>query len=277
MSDTNSPTYSAHYYFVDEAGDPTIYDRKGRVVVGQPGCSTFFALGTLEVGDRAALAADLESLRQELALIESVRRAPSFRKTMTAFHAKDDTDTVRTRVFERLANHDVRFFALVVDKRAHQLFVKGQNEGGTRFRYRPNSIYDSMTVRLFQDRLHKADVVDVRFARRGKSDRTAALYAAIEMARDRFEKKWKKVNDATIFVEAASPVQHPGLQAADYFLWALQRMFERGEDRYWEMIRHRVSLVVDADDRARRAYGEYYLKGSLRLATLLERKRVPGI
>lgn len=277
MSAEPSPSYSARYYFVDEAGDPIIYDRKGRVVVGRSGCSNFFALGTLQVGDREALAADLLALRAELARLDHVVRAPSFRKTLKAFHAKDDTEAVRARVFELLLAHDLRFFAVVADKRVHRLFVQGQNDDGTRYRYRPNDIYDSMTTRLFQDRLHKVDVVDIRFARRGKSDRTAALYKAIDTAKERFEKKWRRANDASIFVQAETPAEHAGLQAADYFLWALQRMFERGEDRYWEMIRNKASLVVDADDRSRNKYGEYYRNGSLRLATLRERKRVPGI
>ena len=44
----------------------------------------------------------------------------------------------------------------------------------------------------------------------------------------------------------------------DYFLWALQRLYERGEDRYLKYLWRHVRLVVDADDRRKRGYGVYY-------------------
>ena len=51
-----------------------------------------------------------------------------------------------------------------------------------------------------------------------------------------------------------------GLQAVDYFLWALQRAYERGEPRYLEYVWQRVSLVHDIDDTREKPYGEYYSK-----------------
>jgi len=38
-----------------------------------------------------------------------------------------------------------------------------------------------------------------------------------------------------------------GLQAVDYFLWAVQRFFERGEDRFIELIWPKVHWVHDLD------------------------------
>jgi hypothetical protein len=37
-----------HWYFVDESGDPTFYDRNGNLIVGQEGCSPIFILGFIE-------------------------------------------------------------------------------------------------------------------------------------------------------------------------------------------------------------------------------------
>jgi hypothetical protein len=36
------PRTGSTWYFVDESGDPTYYDRKGNLIVGQPGCSPIF-------------------------------------------------------------------------------------------------------------------------------------------------------------------------------------------------------------------------------------------
>lgn len=46
--------------------------------------------------------------------------------------------------------------------------------------------------------------------------------------------------------------------AIDYYLWALQRMYERGEARFFELLRSNYALVWDMDDTRRKAYGEYY-------------------
>jgi hypothetical protein len=47
MNDTDSQQVGPCNYFVDEAGDGTLFNRKKRVVVGQEGCSKFFILGVL--------------------------------------------------------------------------------------------------------------------------------------------------------------------------------------------------------------------------------------
>jgi hypothetical protein len=60
------PKSSIIHYFVDEAGDPTLFDRKGRIIVGNDGCSKYFILGKLDVDDPAALTAAMEGLRGEL-------------------------------------------------------------------------------------------------------------------------------------------------------------------------------------------------------------------
>ena len=70
--------------------------------------------------------------------------------------------------------------------------------------------------------------------------------------------------------------QAAGLQAADYFLWALQRLYERGEGRYWEYVWPSVSLVRDVDDTRRNDYGEYYSQKNPLTAALCQQKK-PGI
>jgi hypothetical protein len=63
---------------------------------------------------------------------------------------------------------------------------------------------------------------------------------------------------APIEVVAVTPPKAAGLQAADYFLWALQRLYERGEERYWQYVWASVRLIHDVDDTRQNRYGEYY-------------------
>ena len=49
------------YYFVDEAGDPMLFNRKKQVIVGIEGSSAYFILGKVDVDNPTAVAAERES------------------------------------------------------------------------------------------------------------------------------------------------------------------------------------------------------------------------
>ena len=66
-------------------------------------------------------------------------------------------------------------------------------------------------------------------------------------------------SDKPTHVLSLTPSEAAGLQAIDYFLWALQRLYERGEDRYFEFLREHFRLIMDFDDnRAGKRYGRWY-------------------
>ena len=51
----------------------------------------------------------------------------------------------------------------------------------------------------------------------------------------------------------------PLLNIADYFCWAVQRLFERGEIRYYNFLKDQISLVVDLyDSKNYPNSGNYY-------------------
>ena len=126
-----------------------------------------------------------------------------------------------------------------------------------------------MVRRLFKNLLHKDDGYEIYFSKRGKEDRTAALKLALEKARERFCKQWSVQSKAPMDVYPRSPAGCGGLQAADYFLWALQRFYERREDRYVDLLWPSYRLVHDLDDTRRARYGVYYTqKKPLTLAAL---------
>lgn len=271
---------SVRHYFVDEAGDAVLFNRKGRVMVGQPGCSKFFILGLLDVPEPAALGRDLDALRAGLLADPYFEDVPSMQagagKTALAFHAKDDLPEVRREVFALLRRHrDLRFFAVVRHKGKLLEYVRQRNERQAGYRYQANELYDYLVRRLFQDRLHKDDAYEITFARRGRSDRTAALREALQAARQAFAQKWDIFSEAPLRVMPSTPAASAGLQAADYFLWALQRMYERREERFLALLWPSFRLVRDLDDTRMARYGVYYTqKRPLTLAALDD---LPGI
>lgn len=121
MNDSGSATPAFRHYFVDEAGDPNLFKRRGKAIVGRDGCSTFFILGVADVADPETVSAELKSLHQTLIADPYFKDVPSFDpargKTAIAFHAKDDLPEVRREVFKVLLNHEIRFYAVVRDKR----------------------------------------------------------------------------------------------------------------------------------------------------------------
>ena len=251
-------------YFVDEAGDPTLFGSRGKVMLGSEGCSRYFMLGVLDVANPQVLGAALASLRQTLLADPYFRGVPSMqpehRKTALAFHAKDDVAEVRREVFRELMQHEIKFLAVVRDKQRVLAYVQQRNHMDSAYRYRPNELYDSLVSRLFKDRLHLSPEVEICFAARGSSDRSAALTQALHRARQRFEAKWDTPVASQLSVRESMPARAPALQAADYFLWALQRRFERGESRFLELVWPKVSLVHSVDETDRAPYGVYYTK-----------------
>jgi hypothetical protein len=279
MSDGSGETAKIRHYFVDEAGDPTLFDRRGRLIVGTEGCSQFFILGKLAASDPESLAGALTGLRKGLLADPYFQGVPSMlpeqRKTAIAFHAKDDLPEVRREVFKLLVEHDVQFFAVVRDKQLIAQRVRQRNREQPKYRYHPNQLYDRCVSQLFKERLHKHAGYSIAFARRGNSDRTEALSKALEAARSAFRNRWGIIGNAPIEIIPARPDAVICLQAADYFLWALQRFYEKSEDRFLNLIWAKVKLVLDCDDTRTKAYGVYYNQANSANACC-PRKKIAG-
>lgn len=249
MNQDDAP--SALHFFVDEAGDPTLFSAKGRILVGGEGCSKTFILGKLDVGDPVALHTALEQLRTELLADPYFKRVPSMqperRKTASAFHAKDDVAEVRREVYRVLSGFDLRFYGVVRYKSALLDYVRQRNEREAGYRYRGDELYDTLVEELFRRYHPFSDRLDICFAKRGNKSRTQAFRTAIERAEARFESEYGTRRSAEVSILASTPPKSAGLQAVDYCLWALQRHYERGEDRYIELIWDKVVEIEDMD------------------------------
>ncbi len=279
MKSAKSETRSTRNYFVDESGDGVLFSRKGTVRVGAPGCSRFFILGMVDIATPATIGEELEALRAELLSDPYFKDVPSMQpeqgKTAVAFHAKNDLPEVRREVFSLLRNHPFHFSAVVRDKVGVLQYVERRNQHDPDYHYHPNELYDYLVRRLFKNRLHKDDKYNIYFSRRGKADRTRALLKALETARQRFCEGLGITNHAPIQVIPTTPERCSGQQVVDYFLWALQRFYERGETRYLELLWSSVSVIHDLDDTREKPYGVYYnQKRPLTRAALIDR---PGI
>ena len=249
-------------YFIDEAGDPALFDRRGtKVLVGEES-SKFFILGKLLVDDCDALRDALNQLRATLLADPYFRDVESMKlerqKTAVMFHAKDDVPEVRREVFSLLVKSNVRFYAVVRHKLDLVDFVRQQNDADPKYRYRENDLYDTLTRHLFNKLRRTADEVNLVFASRGKSDRNQALRKALAEAEKDFEQKFGFARKHTVNIQAKPSKDDACLQACDYFLWALQRHYERGESRYIELVWPQVGEIQDLDITHGSKRGAFY-------------------
>jgi hypothetical protein len=271
---------SARNYFVDEAGDPVLFSKQGgQIIVGTEGCSHFFILGLVDIPDIDGITEALRELRSNLLADPYFKDVPSMQleahKTAEAFHAKDDLPEVRHEVLALLRRYSFHFSAVVRDKFRVVDYVRNRNRHDPTYHYQPNELYDYLVRRLFKTHLHKDAEYNVYFSKRGKADRTAALQMALESTRERFCKQHAILNRAMIKVIPTTPAVCPGQQVTDYFLWALQRFYERGELRYIELLWDSVSVIHDVDDTRQTKYGIYYTQKKPLTAAALQKR--PGI
>lgn len=247
-------------YYVDEAGDLTLFNRHGRVIVGKKGVSRVFIVGVAYLPDPKLAHCKLEQLRAGLLADPYFKDVPSMQpevnKTVICFHATDDPPEVRREVFRMLPAFDAK--VQVAIKRKDYLIKTARFLYQRKAKLSPDDVYDDLVKRLFKRLLHTAEKNRIVFARRGKSIRRLALGEAIRKAKLNFEKKTGICSKTKTVLLSAYPSHHAGLQVIDYYLWALQRMFERGEDRFFHLLAPAYWLVMDLDDTRNKPYGEWY-------------------
>ena len=236
LSDTN-------WFFVDESGDPTFYDRKGNLIVGQEGCSPILMLGFVETSDPKQLRKALLALRQELIADPYFEGVPSLAKTAVAFHAKDDLPEVRYKVFQLLATLEFKA-QFIVARKIEPVFRNS-------FQAKEAAFYDHLVSQLFKSALHRHQDNRIYFAKRGSRSRQAPLQQAIQRGVQQFEAAWNTKVETNIGVQAQIPSDEPCLSIIDYMNWAVYRAFTREEMRYYRVVEDKVSLLVDLYDYAK--------------------------
>jgi len=96
----------------------------------------------------------------------------------------------------------------------------------------------------------------VTFAVRGSKPRTHILADALAEVEAAFERDFGIARHTATTLESTFPWKSAGLQACDYFLWALQRFYERGEERFLKAMWPQFIEVIDLDLQAPKVRGK---------------------
>lgn len=204
------------YIFADEAGCFE-FAKNGRA-------SRFFILCTVRF-DSCAIGQEILELRRKLVW----DKAP----IGTYFHASTDKQVVRDAVFALIAQHKFTVHATIMEKSKAQPHIKSSR---ARF-YQYGWLYHFRHGTLVG--IPPRYQVLVTAASIGTKQGQAAFTNAVnDVARQTILKnEW-----ATYFCPASSD---PCLQVADYCAWAIQRKWERGDTRSYELIKDRIRREYD--------------------------------
>jgi len=210
--------------FADEAGCFTFENK--------PGASRYFILCTVAMDDDA-LATALTKLRRELAWGGA--------ELGDYFHACDDKQAVRDRVFDAILRHPFTIQATVMEKSKAQPKLRV-----TRSRFYQYGWYYHFrhgTHGLFEPQ-HEALITTACLGT--KKERIAFEGAVHDVMRQTMRvKDWK-----TDFMPAAADY---GLQVADYCAWAIQRKWESGgiDTRSYGLIADRITYEYDLFEKGK--------------------------
>ncbi|MCE7067748.1 DUF3800 domain-containing protein [Dyadobacter sp. CY326] len=235
-----------HHRFLDEAGDTTFYGKGNTPIVGNDGVSKCFILGMLKIYE------PLDVVRQKVIDLQSkIAQDPYFtgipsiqkRKDKMGFyiHAKDDIPEVRKMAFDLIKSVDCSFEAIVARK-IYTLYQSKHNGREAEF-------YADLMSHLLKNKLNKYDSLVLNIAHRSQCTTHANLQKGLDKSVERSKTKAPdKSNNCWVVFNVQQPTTEPLLNIADYFCWAIQRVFEKGETRYYDYISDQIGLIIDLYD-----------------------------
>lgn len=230
------------YYFFDEAGDPKILGRKGVNLIERGDASKTFIVGYLETQNPKAIRNALNVLHERLRNDEYLASIPSMHSTNKSFHANKDCVEVRSEVFRLLKTLDFKFYCIVAHKSV-EIFRE-------LFSLKDAELYKYLVSKLLEEHLHTHSEIDCYFSVMGNIVRQDSMQDAINNAITSYWAKHNQENNSTIRILIQQNSEEPLLQAADYLLWAVQRMYERGESRFFNYMKEKIEQVIEVFDES---------------------------
>jgi hypothetical protein len=262
-----------NHRFLDEAGDTTFYGKGKMMILGNEGVSKAFIIGFVKFKQ------PLSDVRNEVIQLQNkVTDDPYFdvisirRKKESAgyfFHATDDMPEVRKLFFDFIKKIDCSFEAVVGRKSIER--YESKHKG------REQYFYADLLSHLLKNKLNKKERLVLYVAERGKSTKNNNLQLALEKAKQRLanstnyknimktEEWWnldhlsRKDIQSNVVFNVSQPLKEPLLNIADYFCWTVQNVFEKGEMRYYNFLKEKISVVIDLYDTQNfRDWKNYY-------------------
>jgi hypothetical protein len=245
--------------FLDEAGDTTFYGKGKARILGTVGVSKCFILGMLKINESLdAVRNKILGLQNEIANDPYFESIPSIEKKKSKrgyyLHAKDDIPEVRKLMYDLIKSIDCSF-ECVVARKIYPIYEGTHNGNESEF-------YADLLSHLLKNKFRKYHTLVLNIANRKKCTTHSNLQSGLMKALERANaKNHCAENGCRVVFNIQEPTNEPLLNIADYFCWAVQRVFEKGEIRYYDYIYDKISLVVDLYDKKKfKGSKNYYSK-----------------
>ncbi|MET4217023.1 hypothetical protein ACVWWG_003603 [Bradyrhizobium sp. LB7.2] len=203
------------FVFADEAGDFT-FKR-------QNGASRYFMLCTLTTDD-CSMASELLHIRRELCAAGG---------ECDKLHCTEDKQAIRDEVYKVLAQHKFRVDATLLEKSKAQ--PQTRTSDATFYQYAWYYHFKHVAPKI----LTKDSKLLITAAALGQNKTKAAFKQALNNTVQQIvpRSQWE-----VSFLDSA---KDPLLWAADYCAWAIQRKWERGDDKSHKLIKASISTEYD--------------------------------
>lgn len=251
------PAPPVTHRFLDEMGDPTFFGKGREIIIGKTGVSLSFGMGIARI-DRT-----LDEVRAEIRQLHAAVEADPLLNTIPSvvkriqkggffFHGCKDSPEVRS-VFLHYLRELPCSCEVVVARKIPALFIRQHKE-------REDEFYADLLSHLIKNRLKRKQRLVLNVAARGSSTRAKILDEALRKATARAGRKWSEnALETEVVFNVQTPLTEPLLCVADYLNWTVQRVFEKGETRFYDYLRDKIRLVVDLYDTDRyEKSGNYY-------------------
>lgn len=225
------------YIFFDESGKPEVFSSRGMNLVEKGFATKFLVLSAIRTSDQLLLQQQIVDFRAKLLKDKTLNKIFSASYTLDPLHANNDYPEVREMFYEFIASLDIQINVLVVEKM--RCFPALQRDA--------SRMYGIMAGQLLKDICHKADMTEIIFSRK---DSKLKLRELLEYEVDRVRLEFFKNNPELdqkfkLSYRHNHHYTHGGLQVADYVAYAIFQVFERGERKYYEIIKDKIGSIRD--------------------------------
>ena len=232
------------HLFFDEAGDLTFFGKGRLPIVSAQGVSNFFILrmvifdASLDVMRKEVLALQ-KQITDDLWYkdIRSIQRKQKDKGYF--FHATDDLPEARKLFYDWIMQAPVHFECVIAPK------------DSARFVHKHNSkeleMYTDLLSHLLEDKVHTKQHYNLCVAQIGNTLKMGHLQSAIQKAikLKMLNAGIEENNNGTgIDYYFRNQLSEPLLNVADYFCWAVQRVVEKKESRFYNYIQPKIKNLT---------------------------------
>lgn len=233
----DKPKEKSTYIFIDESGKPEVYSARGVNLVESGQATKYLVLAAVRSSDQLSIQQQVTDFKGKLLHDENLTRIFSSAYTLDAFHAQTDYPQVKERFYQFITTLDIKLDVIVVEKLKCFDTLKRS----------PGKLYGVMSGQLLKNICHQTERTEVIFSRKdSKLKLRQELEVEVERIRLDYLLKHKNIEAKLAIKYQHNPhYTHGGLQIADYVAHAVFQVYEKGNGKWYEMIKNKIGKIQD--------------------------------